>query len=124
VANALGTDLLGRKAGIFGAALCVAFAGRLVSARLRRSELVFTVPAVLMLVPGSIGYASAIQLLTNHTVSGVTAAFETFVTAVAIAYGLMIAAIVLPPRVTRARGRRSVEGERLPARPEQELEAP
>jgi uncharacterized membrane protein YjjB (DUF3815 family) len=113
-ANALGTDLLGRQAGVFGAALCVGFVGRLVSARLRRSELVFTVPGVLMLVPGSIGYQSAIQLLTSHTVSGVTAAFETFVTAVSIAYGLMIAA-VLPP-FTQARARRPAGAERVPAR--------
>jgi uncharacterized membrane protein YjjP (DUF1212 family) len=124
VANALGTDLVGRQAGIFGAALCVGIAGRLVSARLRRSELVFTVPGVLMLVPGSIGYASAIQLLTNHAVSGVTAAFEMFVTAVAIAYGLMIAAIVLPPRLTQARARRSAGGELATVQPERETLAP
>jgi len=41
------------------------------------------------------------QLLTNQTVSGMTAGFDTFVTAIPIAYGLMIPAIVLPRRFTQ-----------------------
>ena len=106
-ANAVGTELLGKKAGVFGAALAVGIAGGLISTRLRRSSLVFVVPGVLMLVPGSLGYASVLQLLTNDTVSGVTAAFDTFVTAVSIAYGLMIAALVVPAGVTKARARRA-----------------
>ena len=112
--NAVGSHLLGREAGIFAAALAVGITGQLVSSRLRRSMLIFTVPGVLMLVPGSIGYSSVLHLLTNHTVSGITAAFEMFVTAVSIAYGLMIAAIVVPPAVTKARARRAAAA--VPAR--------
>ena len=41
-----------------------------------------------MLVPGSAGFDSILQLLSNETVSGITAAFDTFVTATSIAYGL------------------------------------
>jgi carbamate kinase len=37
----------------------------------------------------------------NQTVSGITAGFDTFVTAISIAYGLMISAIVLPRRFTQ-----------------------
>ena len=66
--------------------------------RLRRSPLVFIVPGVLMLVPGSAGFDSVLQLLDNQTVSGITAAFDTFVTATAIAYGLMVSAVILPGR--------------------------
>jgi uncharacterized membrane protein YjjB (DUF3815 family) len=62
---------------------------------------VFIVPAVLMLVPGSTGFSSVLQLLTNQTVSGITAGFDTFVTAISIAYGLMISTIVLPRRFTQ-----------------------
>jgi len=107
VTNAAGSHLLGREAGVFCAALVVGIAGQLVSWRLRRSMLIFTVPGVLMLVPGSIGYTSLLHLLTNNTVSGITAAFEMFVTAVSIAYGLMIAAIVVPKGVKKARARRT-----------------
>jgi uncharacterized membrane protein YjjB (DUF3815 family) len=55
---------------------------------------------VLILVPGSAGFNSALQLLTNQTVSGVTTAFDTFVTAMSIAYGLMVANIVAPRTFT------------------------
>jgi uncharacterized membrane protein YjjB (DUF3815 family) len=51
-----------------------------------------------MLVPGSAGFTSALQLLANQTVSGITAGFDTFVTAMSIAYALMIASVILPRR--------------------------
>ncbi len=97
-ANAAGAELLGAPAGVFVATLAVGLAGGLVGARLRRSPLVFIVPGVLMLVPGSAGFDSILQLLSNETVSGITAAFDTFVTATSIAYGLMVSAVILPGR--------------------------
>jgi uncharacterized membrane protein YjjP (DUF1212 family) len=101
VSNEAGADVLGPQAGVFGAACAVGVAGSLVGFALRRSPLVFLVPGVLMLVPGSAGFKSALQLLEHQTVSGVTATFDTFVTAISIAYGLMIATVVLPRRFTR-----------------------
>ena len=97
-ANAAGAELLGAPAGVFVATLAVGLAGGLIGARLRRSALVFIVPGVLMLVPGSAGFDSILQLLSNETVSGITAAFDTFVTATSIAYGLMVSAVILPGR--------------------------
>ena len=97
-ANALAGELVGAEAAVFCAALTIGVVGGLVGARLRRSSLVFIVPGVLMLVPGSAGFNSALQLLANQTVSGVTAAFDTFVTAMSIAYGLMVSAVILPRR--------------------------
>jgi uncharacterized membrane protein YjjP (DUF1212 family) len=105
VSNRMGAALLGRQAGVFGAALLVGVAGSLVGSLLRRSPLVFLVPGVLMLAPGSAGFTSALELLTSRTVSGITAAFDTFVTAISITYGLMIAAVVLPGSVGPIRGR-------------------
>ena len=67
-------------------------------ARLRRSPLVFIVPGVLILVPGSAGFDSLLKLLTGQTVNGIDAGFDTFVTAMAIAYGLMVATVILPRR--------------------------
>jgi uncharacterized membrane protein YjjP (DUF1212 family) len=97
-ANAAGAELVGAPAGVFVATLAVGLVGGLVGARLRRSPLVFIVPGVLMLVPGSAGFDSILQLLSNETVSGITAAFDTFVTATSIAYGLMVSAVILPGR--------------------------
>jgi uncharacterized membrane protein YjjB (DUF3815 family) len=77
--------------------------GGLVGPRLRRSPLVFIVPGVLMLVPGSAGFNSVLQLLSEHTVSGITAAFDTFVTAMSIAYGLIVSVSVIPGRLGAGR---------------------
>ena len=94
-ANEVGRHIFGNEAAAFVAAVVVGVAGGLVGALLRRSALVFIVPGVLMLVPGSAGFSSVIQLLTNQTVSGITAGFDTFVTAMSIAYGLMVATVIL-----------------------------
>jgi uncharacterized membrane protein YjjP (DUF1212 family) len=97
---AAGKELLGAPAGTFVAALAIGVYGGLVGGLLRRSALVFIVPGVLMLVPGSAGFNSVLQLLTGQTVSGIDAGFNTFVTAMAIAYGLMVSAVILPRRFT------------------------
>jgi len=97
-ANEVGSVVFGKEASAFVAALAVGIAGGIAGSRLRRSSLVFVVPGVLMLVPGSAGFTSALQLLANQTVSGITAGFDTFVTAMSIAYGLMIASVLLPTR--------------------------
>jgi uncharacterized membrane protein YjjP (DUF1212 family) len=99
LARELGTVLFGDQAAVFVAALAVGMAGGLAGRVLDRSPLVFVVPGVLMLVPGSAGFASVLQLLSNQTVSGVAAAFDTFVTAMSIAYGLLVSAVILPRRV-------------------------
>jgi uncharacterized membrane protein YjjP (DUF1212 family) len=102
-ANAAGAEIFGAAAGVFVATLAVGLAGGLVGARLRRSPLVFIVPGVLMLVPGSAGFDSILQLLANQTVSGITAAFDTFVTATSIAYGLIVSAVIVPGRFSTGR---------------------
>jgi uncharacterized membrane protein YjjP (DUF1212 family) len=114
-ANHLGEVLLGKQAGVFGAALTVGIAGELVGAYRRRSPLVFIVPGVFMLVPGSAGFNSALQLLSNQTVTGITTAFDTFVTAISIAYGLMIATLVLPRPLTQIVARRRTRPAGSPA---------
>jgi uncharacterized membrane protein YjjP (DUF1212 family) len=101
LANAVGRALLGAAAGVFVAALAIGAIGGLVSGMLRRSPLVFIVPGVLILVPGSAGFNSLLKLLTGQTVSGIDAGFNTFVTAMAIAYGLMLSTVILPQRFTR-----------------------
>jgi uncharacterized membrane protein YjjP (DUF1212 family) len=100
-ANEVGAVLFGRDAAVFVAAFTVGVAGGLVGTLFRRSPLVFIVPGVLMLVPGSAGFNSALQLLTNQTVSGITTTFDTFVTAMSIAYGLMVSNAILPRRFTQ-----------------------
>jgi uncharacterized membrane protein YjjP (DUF1212 family) len=106
VTHAAGKALLGPPAGVFVAALTIGVVGRLVSRPLRCTPLVFIVPGVLILVPGSSGFNSILQLLSGQTVSGIDAGFNTFVTAMAIAYGLMTATVVVPRRFTQAKALR------------------
>ena len=105
VANEVGSNVFGNEAAAFVAAVVIGVTGGLVGARLRRSALVFIVPGVLLLVPGSAGFSSVLQLLTDQTVSGVTAGFDTFVTAMSIAYGLMVATVLLPGGLRRRASR-------------------
>ena len=105
LANAAGSVAFGADAGVFIAALVVGAAGELIGAATHRSPLVFIVPGVLMLVPGSAGFNSLLQLLSGQTVSGIAAGFDTLVTAISIAYGLMVSTLVLPRRFTRVQDR-------------------
>jgi uncharacterized membrane protein YjjP (DUF1212 family) len=101
VANEAGAALFGKHAAAFVAAFAIGVVGNLAGVRLGRSALVFIVPGVLMLVPGSAGYNSVLQLVTDQKISGITAGFDTFVTAISIAYGLMVSTVVLPRRFTQ-----------------------
>ena len=58
-----------------------------------------------MLVPGSAGFNSIVQLLTEETISGINAGFDTFLTAMSIAYGLMVATVILPGGLRRSPSR-------------------
>lgn len=56
------------------------------------------VPGVLLLVPGSVGYRSLASLLDQNVIVGITAAFTMIFTAVALAAGLLMANVLVPPR--------------------------
>ena len=101
LANEAGAALFGKQASVLVAAVVIGVVGTLVGARLRRSALVFIVPGVLMLVPGSAGYNSVLQLVTDESISGIAAGFDTFITAISIAYGLMVSTVVMPRRFSR-----------------------
>ena len=104
-ANEAGEALFGEQAAVFVASLAVGLVGWFVGLRLRRSPLVFLVPGVLILVPGSAGFNSVLQLLTGQTVSGIDAGFETFATAMSIAYGLMVSAVAFPGQFATGRAK-------------------
>jgi uncharacterized membrane protein YjjB (DUF3815 family) len=73
-----------------------------VFARVRRQPPALTlVPAIVLLVPGSIGFSSLSSMLNQQVVPGVESAFRTVLISVALATGLLIADIVIPPRSER-----------------------
>ena len=88
-----GSALFG-DAAAFVAALVVG--GREASSDLlRRSALVFIVPGVLMLVPGSPGFESMLQLLADDRSAG-SSGFDTFVSRSRSPTGLIVSTVILP----------------------------
>lgn len=102
---ALAKPLVGAEVAVFAAALVIGLAGNAFAIVLRRSALVFIVPGVIMLVPGSVGYESVSQLLADDTIGGIEAAVDALVVALSIVYGLIVSAALLPER-RRRRARR------------------
>jgi uncharacterized membrane protein YjjP (DUF1212 family) len=95
---AVGARWLGPDLGSFIGAFTAAVVSN-VFARIRRSPAALTlVPAIVLLVPGSIGFSSLSSLLDRQVVPGVESAFRTVLISVALATGLLIADVLVPPR--------------------------
>lgn len=97
-AGRAGTALLGTELGALLAALAVGIGSNLVARLARRPAAVMQVPALVLLVPGSIGFRSLSALLERETVTGVQTAFSMLLIAVALVTGLLLANAVVRPR--------------------------
>ncbi len=94
----LGSLALGPELGVVVGAMGVGLAGNL-NANLRgRPSAVLTVPGLMILVPGSIGFESLSLLLARDVVTGMEAAFRMALVGTALATGLLLANVILPPR--------------------------
>jgi uncharacterized membrane protein YjjP (DUF1212 family) len=99
----LGARWLGADLGSFIGAFTAAAISNLF-ARVRRQPATLTlVPAIVLLVPGSIGFSSLSAMLNRDVVPGVESAFRTVLISVALATGLLIADVLVPAR-RRSRG--------------------
>ena len=63
-----------------------------------RPQTVVLVPAILMLVPGSVGFRSLNSLLERDVIDGVQAAFAMVLAATALSAGLLVAGLLAPGR--------------------------
>jgi uncharacterized membrane protein YjjB (DUF3815 family) len=63
------------------------------------------VPAMLLLVPGSIGFLSLNALMERQALAGIQTAFSMMLTAVALVAGLLIAGVIAPEPRLRAAAR-------------------
>jgi len=93
-----GVMALGQQLGAFAAALAVGLASNLFALATGRPAAVMQVPVLIVLVPGSIGLQSFQALFTAQTVVGIQAAFQMFLTAIALVYGIFVANLLLPSR--------------------------
>jgi uncharacterized membrane protein YjjP (DUF1212 family) len=97
----MGTLLLGAELGTFLGALVVAAASNAYARALNRPSAVPLVPALLLLVPGALGFHSMLSLIDRQTVPAVEAAFRMTLVAISLAMGLLSGQILVPPRGAR-----------------------
>lgn len=94
----LGGTSLGGQLGVMVGACALGVLSNVYARRLARPAQVVAVPAVLLLVPGSMGFRGMASLLDRDTLTGVESVFAMFVVALAIVAGLLIANAVVSPR--------------------------
>lgn len=97
-AGAAGQRALGPELGNFIGGLAAGLAANGYARARNRPSAVVYVPALLMLVPGSIGFRAVTALLADQVESGIDTAFATLLSAAALGTGMLVAAVVLPPR--------------------------
>lgn len=94
----LGTAGLGPEIGVVGGAFALGVLCNLYARWLDRPAQVVMVPAVFLLVPGSVGFRGMSSLLGRDTITGVETTFAMFVVAMAIVAGLLVANATVSPR--------------------------
>ncbi len=80
------------------AVMLVSIMGNLYSRISNNPASTMHIPGIILLVPGSMGFNSLSSLYTNDTITGVQAAFEATLVAVAISVGLLVGNLVIPPK--------------------------
>lgn len=80
------------------AVLLVSMAGNIYSRISSNPASVMHIPGIILLVPGSIGFNSLSAMYTNDTMTGVQAAFNAILIAVAISVGLLVGNLIVPPK--------------------------
>ena len=94
----LGALALGDQIGIAFAAVCVGTLSNLFARLADRPAAIVTLPGLLILVPGSVGFRSLAAFLDNDTLGGIQTAISVFIIAVSIVVGLLLANIIVQPR--------------------------
>lgn len=95
---AIGARWLDPQMGVVLGAFAVGVLGNAFARLTERPAQVVQVPAMLLLVPGSMGFRGMTSLLGHDTLTGVETVFAMFVVALAIVAGLLIANAVVSPR--------------------------
>ena len=98
VGSRTGAAWLGGQLGVLVGAFGLGAMSNIYARWLGRPAQVVQVPAVFLLVPGSLGFRGMSSLLDRETMNGVETLFATFVAAIAIVGGLLVANAVVPPR--------------------------
>jgi uncharacterized membrane protein YjjB (DUF3815 family) len=95
-----GAYLFGPELGVCIGAIFAGVSGNLYARRLDRPAAIPMVPAIMLLVPGSLGLRSLAKFIEKDVMSGVMTAFSMILIAVALVTGLLMANVIVPPRKT------------------------
>jgi len=98
VGSRLGARWMGIETGAFVGAILVGVASGVFSRIHNRPALVTATPGTILLVPGSIGFRSITEMISNDPVRGLQTAFTMILTGVALATGLLVARLIVPRR--------------------------
>jgi uncharacterized membrane protein YjjB (DUF3815 family) len=98
VGSRLGATWMGIESGAFLGAILVGVASGFISHARNRPALVTSTPGTIMLVPGSVGFRSITEMISNDPVRGLHTAFTMILTGVALATGLLVARLLVPRR--------------------------
>ena len=98
IGAAFGSKWLDPQMGVVVGAFAVGVLGNVFARLMERPAQVVQVPAMLLLVPGSMGFRGMASLLGHDTLSGVETVFAMFVVALAIVAWLLVANAVVSPR--------------------------
>lgn len=93
----LGAPLLGPELGAFLGALAAAMTSNALARLVDKPAVVPLVPALLLLVPGSIGLKSLNSLYAHDVIAGLHFAFSTTVMLVSLVAGLLLANVIVRP---------------------------
>ena len=91
-----GAATLGVELGTFAGAFAVGLASSVYERLTQRPATVVSVPGILLLVPGSVGFRGLTSLLERQAVVGIETIFGMIITAVALVAGLLLAAAIAP----------------------------
>jgi uncharacterized membrane protein YjjB (DUF3815 family) len=98
LATRFGTEWLGGQLGVLVGAFALGVLANLYARYLDRPAQVVSVPALLLLVPGGMGFRGMSSLLDRDTLTGVETLFAMFVVATSIVAGQLVANAVVQPR--------------------------
>lgn len=94
----VGVEYFGLQFGVCFAGACVGVLGNLFARAVDRPSLTVTLPGLLMLVPGSVGFKSLQSFMHNDAVGGLQTGINVMVIGVAIVVGVLLANVLVPPR--------------------------
>lgn len=112
----VGSQTLSVELSPFIAALAATLGSHIFARYTHKNPSITQVPAILLLVPGSVGFHSVSALLERNILSGMQTAFNVAITSVGLVAGTLVAGLILPPMKPKKRRDRLANLLRIPSK--------